>query len=311
MMESSPVKSAKVIAEKVLPQGGNFSPGAPVRVYAKIRQPLRFMKIYLLLALLPCLSPLAAQEKTPAAPLPPTALDALGTFKAKTGRDKLTGLVEMRGANGVPTPLIWNVVVLDSRSPTKLEEFTVRGSRVEDRGPNRDYYPDREPAGVFDMSKVEVDCAGAFRIADREAGAAQVGFDVIDYRLRCREFSDEPVWILTLRTTTGELKGTVTLSAKSGKTLRTVWQRPGPKGRVIPDDSALPAEFRPPPPAPPPQPVLPDPFPEKPALPDPAAPAPAPPSSPLPPPEPEGKLPPPPPLPPLGTPPAPPRIVPD
>ncbi|HEX2747068.1 MAG TPA: hypothetical protein VHM91_03645, partial [Verrucomicrobiales bacterium] len=186
------------------------------------------MKTPLLLSLLLLSRPLAAQE--PAA-LPPTALDALGAFKAKTGREKVTGLVEMRGTSGSPTPLVWHLVILDSRSPTKLEEFSIRGGRVEDRGPNREYYPDREPAGVFELAKVEVDCAGAFRIADREAGTAMVGFDMIDYRLRCREFSDEPVWILSLRTKDGDTKGTVTLSAKSGKVLRTLWFRAGPKGR--------------------------------------------------------------------------------
>jgi hypothetical protein len=265
------------------------------------------MKSRLIIPFLLCLSPLAAQEAAPPAraPLPPTALEALAAFKVKTGRDRVAGLVEMRGSNGTPTPLVWNVLILDPRSPTKIGEFTVKGSRVEDRGPNREYYPEREPAGVFEMAKVEVDCAGAFRIADREAGLAMVGFDKIDYRLRCREFSDEPVWILTLLTTDGDLKGTVTLSAKNGKVLRTIWHRPGPKGRLFPDDSVLPPEFRPPAPAPPPQPVLPDPFPAKTPVPDANVPVPPPP------PEPEGKLPPPPPLPPLGTPPAPPNIRPD
>jgi hypothetical protein len=271
------------------------------------------MKPRLLLPFLLCFTPLLAQESPPPAspPLPPTALDALSAFKVKTGREKVTGLVEMRGLHGTPTPVVWNVVVLDPRSPTRLEEFSIRGPRVEDRGPNREFYPEREPTGVFQKSKVEVDCAGAFRIADREAGAAMVGFDLIDYRLRCREFSDEPVWILTLRTNDGDIKGTVVLSAKNGKVLRTIWRRTGPKGRPIPDDSALPAEFRPPPPAPPPQPVLPDPFPAKTPVPDPNAPVPQPPPQPLPPPEPEGKLPPPPPLPPLGTPPPVPNITPD
>ena len=115
------------------------------------------MKSRLFLPLFLCLSPLGAQEAPPPAapaPIAPTALDALGNFKLRTGRERVTGLVEMRGTNGTPTPLVWNVVILDSRSPTKLEEFSIRGHRVDDRGPNREYYPEREPAGVFDMLKV-------------------------------------------------------------------------------------------------------------------------------------------------------------
>lgn len=253
------------------------------------------MKTSLLLLLL-CAAPLAAQDTAQ----PPTALDALSAFKAWTGRAKLTGLVELRGTGGTPTPELWNVVLFDPASPTKLSEFRIRGQRVDDRGPNKDYYPQREPSGFFEFSKVNVDCAGAFRIADREAGKAMIGFDTIDYLLRCREFSDEPVWTLTLRTSAGVTTGTVSISAVGGKVLRTVWRSPAGEPRAIPDDSAVPAEFRP---APPPPPVpLPDPFPEKPAV-EPAAP--------VPPLEPEGNLPPPPPLPPLGAPPPVPNITPD
>ena len=256
------------------------------------------MKIRLLLfSLLAGTAPLAAQEP----PQLPTALDALGAFKVHTRRDKVTGLVELRGAAGTPTPEVWQLVIYEPRSPTKLAGFSIRGPRVEDHGPSKEYYPQREPAGFFDMAKVNVDCAGAFRIADREAGKAMIGFDVIDYHLRCREFSDEPVWILTLRTSAGLVNGSVTLSAISGKVLRTVWTRPAPGGRAFPEDSAIPAEFRPPPP-----PKLPDPFPGNPAIPDPAGPAPA-----ALPPDPEGQPPPPPPLPPLGAPPPKPNITPD
>lgn len=251
------------------------------------------MKISLLTLLLAAAS-LMAQEAVP----PPTALDALSAFKASTGRVKLTGLVEMRGTGGTPTPELWSLVLFDPASPTKLGEFRIRGSRIEDRGPCRTYYPAREPSGYFDFSKVQVDCAGAFRIADKEAGRAMVGFDVIDYVLRCREFSDEPVWILTLRTAAGVATGTVSISAAGGKVLRTVWHRTAAGVRTVPEDSAIPAEYRPAPPAP-----LPDPFPG--GL-EPAAPAP-----PAPVVEPEGKLPPPPPLPPLGAPGPGPNVIPD
>jgi hypothetical protein len=264
-----------------------------------------------LLSLLLCAAPLAAQENN----LPPTAIDALSAFKVTTGRDKVTGLVEVRGTAGTPTPEVWTIVVYDPRSTTKLEEFRVRGTRVEDRGPNKDYYPQREPSGYFDMGKVSVDCAGAFRIADKEAGRAMVGFDVIDYHLRCREFSEDPVWTLTLKTTAGVTTGTVALSAVSGKVLRTIWRRPAGEGRAFPEDSAVPPEFRPPLPA-----ELPDPFPSKPPV-DPAAPMPQDPGAPAVPapapapdalpPIPEGELPPPPPLPPLGQLPPKPNITPD
>lgn len=269
--------------------------------------PAPLMKTNLLLLVL-CTGLLPAQQPAPS-PLPPTALQSLSTFGTLTGREKVIGLVEVSGKAGMPTPAAWNIVIWEPRSPTKLAEFVMRGLRLEDRGPNTDFYPLLEPAGFFDLAKVEVDCAGAFRIADREAGVAMIGFDMIDYRLRCREFSDEPVWVLTLRSTAGTVKGIVTLSAKSGKILRTVWQRPGINGRLFPDDSAVPVELRPPVPVPLPPPVpLPDPFPAaaRPGTPDPASPLP----DPIPP-DPDPALPPPPPLPPPGAPPPVPNIVPD
>ena len=247
-----------------------------------------------LFSLLCCAAPLAAQESAQ----PPTAIEALTAFKTYSAREKVTGLVELRGSGGTPTPATWSLVTFEPRSPTKIESYTIRGLHIEDRGANKDYAPGHQPAGYFDLAKVNVDCAGAFRIADREAGKAMIGFDVIDYTLRCREFSAEPVWTLTLRSKAGAVSGTVAISATGGKVLRTIWQRTGPDGKPLTDDSALPAEFRPPPP-----PVLPDPFPVPPeepgALPEPV------------PPEPGGPLPPPPPLPPIGAPPPVPNITPD
>lgn len=247
-----------------------------------------------LLPLLICAVPLAAQEPSQ----PPTAIEALAAFKTWTARDKVTGLVELRGSDGAPTPATWTLITFDPRSATKFKTFTIRGAQVDDRGANKDYSPAHQPSGYFELDKVNVDCAGAFRIADREAGKAMIGFDLIDYTLRCREFTEEPVWTLTLRGKAGAVAGTIAISATGGKVLRTIWQRPGPDGKPLTDDSALPAEFRPPPP-----PVLPDPFPVKPAEPGSVPP-------PLPP-DPEVPLPPPPPLPPLGAPPPVPQIAPD
>jgi hypothetical protein len=254
----------------------------------------RHIAMKTLLLLLACAVPLAAQEKAQ----PATAIEALAAYKNYSARDKLTGLVEVSGTKGVPTPEIWHLVIYDPRSPTRLSAINVRGSHVTERGPSREYYPEREPSGYFEMAKVNVDCAGAFRIADREANRAMVGFDTIDYLLRAREFGDEPVWILTLRTTAGNTAGTVTLSATGGKVLRTVWTRPGRDGKPVLEDSAVPAEFRPAP-----LPKLPEPFPVPP-VPDTTVPAP-------PPPNPEEPLPPPPPLPPPGAPAPLPRITPD
>jgi hypothetical protein len=168
-------------------------------------------------------------------------MEATSTFRAITGMTRLNQVVELRGTRGAPTPAIWTIVVHDPASPTRLSEYNIRGPRVDDPKPSKDFYPTRAPEGYFDFAKVTVDSRAAFRAADREAGIARIGFDFIDYRLRCREFSDDPIWDLTLRTSDGVALGTIAISNKTGRVLRAVWMRPGPRGALaIAEDSAEP-----------------------------------------------------------------------
>ena len=202
------------------------------------------MKTPLMFFTLLTVLPLSAQQLPPrfgAGPQPATAMEAVAAFKAATGVTRLTNVVEIRGTGGAPTPAVWTVVVHDPASPTRLSEYSVRGARVEDRRPCQLYYPKRVPEGYFDYGKVAVDSTAAFRAADREAGIARIGFDLIDYRLRCREFSDDPIWDVTMRTADGVALGTVSISNKTGKVLRAVWTRPGPRGALaVAEDSAEP-----------------------------------------------------------------------
>jgi hypothetical protein len=228
--------------------------------------------------------PAPAPIPLPGPPQAASAMEAVSTFRAITGITRLNQVVELRGARGAPTPAIWTIVVHDPASPTRLSEFSIRGPRVDDPKPSKDFYPARAPEGYFDFAKVTVDSRAAFRAADREAGIARIGFDFIDYRLRCREFSDDPIWDLTLRTSDGIALGTISISNKTGRVLRAVWMRPGPRGALsIAEDSAepgarplstqvpitprspspapAPAEVRPSPPAGEPQPTDPVPAP--------------------------------------------------
>lgn len=185
--------------------------------------------------------PTPAPIPLPGPPLAASAMEAVSTFRAITGITRLNQVVELRGTRGAPTPAIWTIVVHDPASPTRLSEFSIRGPRVDDPKPSKDFYPARAPEGYFDFAKVTVDSRAAFRAADREAGIARIGFDFIDYRLRCREFSDDPIWDLTLRTSDGIALGTISISNKTGRVLRAVWMRPGPRGALaIAEDSAEP-----------------------------------------------------------------------
>jgi hypothetical protein len=79
------------------------------------------------------------------------------------------------------------------------------------------------PEGFFSLARIKVDSGQAFRIADKEAGLAHVGFDTLDFRLRTREFTEDAVWTIKLRNADDEIVGNVDISASTAKILRAVW----------------------------------------------------------------------------------------
>lgn len=193
----------------------------------------------------------AAQEPPrPRPPRPPriSALEAIRilTTESRTGQNPK--FAEISGRRGMPGPAAWRIVTWDSHSPSRLSSHVLRGRTLEEAGPDDSFYPGHLPEGFFSASKVRIDSGEAFRIADREALAAKVGFDMVDYRLRGREFSDEAVWSLHLLDVDERPVGHIDLSATSGQVLRTVWFRAstddGPGGI---EDSAVTGLRKPPP----------------------------------------------------------------
>lgn len=133
------------------------------------------------------------------------------------------GIVEMRGRRGQTQPESWELIVYDQRSPFLMKEFWIGGAKTIDRGPYQDFYPDYAPDGFINRSKLQIDSTAAFRILNGEAERAGVGFDSISYHLRCREFSDEPLWRLTALDIDDYPVGRVDLSGATGEVMRTVW----------------------------------------------------------------------------------------
>ena len=131
---------------------------------------------------------------------------------------------------------------------------------------------------------MRVDSDAAFAIADKEARQARIGFDAVNYLLRPKEGSPEPVWTLMLVDTAKRLVGRIEISAGSGEVVRRIWLRyAGATGRNLAriEDSASPAHpLEAPLPGPVPVPPMPEGPPplEAPAPPAPPAPAGAPPA---------------------------------
>jgi hypothetical protein len=162
----------------------------------------------------------------------------LQALEDRFGRPAVRQIVEMTGTAGDPQPLEWRVTATAPGRGDRLREFWIGDGRVTDEGLSDDFYPDRLPKGFLAIERIKLDSTQAFAMTEQVARDAGVGFDVINYKLHCREYSDEPVWTLTLLDREDTIVGSVHLSADSGRVLRTVWMRRQPNGRLAVEDSA-------------------------------------------------------------------------
>ncbi|MGI9241234.1 MAG: hypothetical protein ACR2RV_10560 [Verrucomicrobiales bacterium] len=167
------------------------------------------------------------------------ALDAINRVSVMHGVRYIAKIVEMKGERGQAQPEEWELIVYDPTNDNLMREFWIGDTRATNEGGNDDYYPRRQPAGFINLAKLKYGSVEAFRVLDREAARARIGFDSIDYHLRCREFSDEPIWTLTAKDSSGRQVARLDLSGFTGRVLRTVWCYR--KGRKVPliRDSAL------------------------------------------------------------------------
>ncbi len=159
------------------------------------------------------------------------AVSALRRVATVHGDKYIGKIVRMRGKGGQPQPKEWWIAVYDPAAPYLVHEFWVGDTRATDEGPNLDYYPGQTPPGFIPAQNIKLDSVDAFEVLNQEATKAKVGFDSVNYFLRCREFSEEPIWTLQAIDPNGASVGLVDLSAQTGKVLRTVWLYPGSGGQ--------------------------------------------------------------------------------
>ena len=157
--------------------------------------------------------------------------EALDLVSRQFGAEQVNHLVEMRGIRGVPEPAEWQIWVWDERTRMMVREFRAGRGRATNEGSSDEYYPTRSPFGFVQNGDLKLDSKAAFVIAEAEARKAKMGFDSLNYSLRCREFSREPIWTLELVDTTGQIVGKVYISGSTGEVLRTVWIYRGSRGR--------------------------------------------------------------------------------
>ena len=145
------------------------------------------------------------------------ALRVLGRERPQVG---LTRVIEVAGVNASPQPTVWKIVLDDQTARGGVREFEVSNDKVTSEKTPVHAYSGSAEGVVMDFKKLNIDSSAAFVIANNEATAAKVGFDHVDYLLRCSDSNAAPVWILTLVNDQKQKVGTLEISADSAAVVR-------------------------------------------------------------------------------------------
>ena len=172
-------------------------------------------------------------------PLGVSSSKALQRVQLQFGEYFADKVVEMRGIRGQSQPREWTIVVNDERSQFRLRTVRIDAEKSINEGESSKFYPENLPIGFASSKKIKIDSTKAFEILIKEARAARIGFDYVNYKLRSLEFGDEPVWVLSAMSAKGVLLGQVIMSAYDANIFRTIWYYRGSRGYVKIVDSAL------------------------------------------------------------------------
>ena len=169
---------------------------------------------FLILGVLACLfSQLSAAE---------TSQSAVQVLKDSGRPDLLSGLAEIKAKDGVPQPEEWIVLCNDPSAHGGVRELTIsNGHIVSERTPMGEFAGEGELPHLT-IAPTTLDSGAVFKIVDREAKAARIGFDSINYVLRVDAISGKPLWIVQIYKTSGATPvGTMELSAETGEILKS------------------------------------------------------------------------------------------
>jgi len=148
---------------------------------------------------------------------PDTAYQALRTVGSQRGAETLKHVIEVDGHGGVPEPVVWRVVLDDPAATGGVRELTVaHGKIVAEHTPVRAYGGSAQGA-LIDFTKLNLDSAGAFTVAEKQAEKAKIGFDSVDYTLRTGDGPEaNPLWVIHMMDSTQHSVGMLTLAADTG-----------------------------------------------------------------------------------------------
>ena len=149
--------------------------------------------------------------------------DALAVLSRQVADQPLDRVVQVVGIRGQHQPKEWRVVLRDKAKPGVFHLYMIQGQQVVRKERVEKDYRGEVPEEVVRYQDLRIDSNRVFSIADREARMAKIGFDTVNYELRCPEFSDQPVWFVDLRDGRGGTVGRLFLSASTGRVLNRIW----------------------------------------------------------------------------------------
>jgi hypothetical protein len=156
-----------------------------------------------------------------------TGRGALTALTREKGAQIASQVVLVSGSQGQDQPAAWRVIARDPEFAGRFREYTIQKGRVVQAGP----LPAQEAGNLsrapIVSKRIKVDSTMAFAAADRAAKEALVGFDSLDYELRNKELSQDPVWVVRLTDANGAAAGELIISAESGVVLRKTWYETG------------------------------------------------------------------------------------
>lgn len=158
----------------------------------------------------------------------PTPAGAQATGKAAMrivardrGADYLPRMLHLTGEKGTSQPAVWRIIARDARGAVR-EFYVGKGAILSDG-----ILPPTHANGIsstpLPMHRLDIDSDTAFLKAEAAAKGAKIGFDNVDYQLRCLELSTNAAWFLTLLNSQGNRVGEVSIGATTGTVLTQKW----------------------------------------------------------------------------------------
>jgi hypothetical protein len=122
-----------------------------------------------------------------------TAYEAMRVVGTVKGETSLAHVIEVRGTEGSPQPVVWKILTRNAKG-SGLQEYMVKGNKIASERAIKD-----GPAmAAIDLNKLNLDSDGANTLVEREAKAKGISYDQLDYTLHGSQRDSAPVWEIRL-----------------------------------------------------------------------------------------------------------------